>query len=136
MLELVTLRYIIFFRNFDENSKCSVVSFFRRMFSIDELCMFLTLKRRPSKSSLQQILLRLRPLNSFQIGSNLLNDQLPKPLLKARVFQPLAKGLDRTVFFPLIDHKSFQMAFILSTKSSYNRKTLLFWKGKLEVTNK
>ena len=25
-------------------------------------------------------------------------------------------------FFPLIDHKSFEMAFVLSLKSSYNRK--------------
>ena len=90
MLELATLQDIIFFRNFDEISKCSVVFFFRRMFSVDELCMFLTHKRRPSKSSLQQILLRLRSLNSFQIGSNPLNERLPQPSLKARVFQPSA----------------------------------------------
>ena len=32
-----------------------------------------------------------------------------------------AKGLDKMVFFPLVDHKSFEMAFILSLKSSYNR---------------
>ena len=30
-------------------------------------------------------------------------------------------GLDKMVFFQLIDHKSFEMAFVLSLQSSYNR---------------
>ena len=65
------------------------------------------------------------------------NDQLPKPLAEARFFLTFglgfgclilllkiftkAEGLDK-LFFPLIDHKNFEMAFVLSLKSSYNRK--------------
>ena len=37
------------------------------------------------------------------------NDQLPKPLAEA-------EGLNK-MFFPLIDHKNFEMAFVLSLKS-------------------
>ena len=41
-------------------------------------------------------------------------------------------------FFPLIEHKSFGIAFILIEKSIYNRysKSLLFAKGKLAAANK
>ena len=48
------------------------------------------------------------------------------------------------VFFPLIDRKSVEMAFVLSlqeftklgTTETYQSKTLLFSKGKLAVSHK
>ena len=84
-------------------SVSSVVFFFRRMFSVDELCMFLTHKRRPSKLSLQKILLRLRSLNGIQIGSNrmfFLNWKIQKKQTQKKVFTLVSWGLLIPVQYP------------------------------------
>ena len=58
--------------------------------------------------------LSLRPKPDFFLTFGLGFSRL---ILLLKIF---AEGLDK-VFLPLIDHKSFERAFILSLKSSYNR---------------